>query len=112
MEEKNLLENQRLMLKDKIEAIVIGGSAGSLSVVGNILARLDKQMNLPIILCLHRLVEVRNGYVETLSAKSKRPVVEPLDKESIQNGMVYLAPANYHLYVKKAIISRFLPKKW
>jgi len=86
--------------KDKYKAIVIGGSAGSFQVITKILAELDEKMDLPIIMCLHRLKHVRNGFVEALSIKSKRLVVEPMDKEKVKKGVVYLAPANYHLYLE------------
>jgi two-component system chemotaxis response regulator CheB len=43
---------------------------------------------------------VRNGFVEALSIKSIKPVVEPYDKENIKKGKVYLAPANYHLSIE------------
>jgi two-component system chemotaxis response regulator CheB len=53
-----------------------------------------------MILALHRLKHVRNGFVEALALKSTMPVVEPDDKESIRKSNVYLAPANYHLSVE------------
>src|SRR5690606_25261254 len=59
--------------------------------------QLPEDFELPIILCLHRLKHVRNGFVEALSLKSISPVVEPHDKESIKKKKIYLAPANYHL---------------
>ena len=88
------------VIKDRFKAIVIGGSAGSFQVVTKILSELNPQMDLPIFLCLHRLKHVRNGFVEALSIKSKRPIVEPMDKEKVKKGMVYLAPANYHMYLE------------
>lgn len=79
------------------KAIVIGGSAGSFQGITKILASLPENFELPIIMCLHRLKHVRNGFVEALSIKSVKPVTEPIDKESIKKGKVYLAPSNYHL---------------
>ncbi len=79
------------------KAIVIGGSAGSFQGITKILASLPEDFELPIMMCLHRLKHVRNGFVEALSIKSVKPVVEPTDKESIKKGKVYLAPSNYHL---------------
>lgn len=80
-----------------IKAIVIGGSAGSFSVVTRILESLPPDFNIPIILSLHRLKNVKKGFQEALQLKSKLKIVEPNDKESVRNGKVYLAPANYHL---------------
>jgi two-component system chemotaxis response regulator CheB len=85
---------------NKYKAIVIGGSAGSFQLVTRILATISKDFALPIFLCLHRLKHVRNGFVEALCIKSNKPVVEPYDKEPIKRGMVYLAPANYHLCIE------------
>ncbi len=79
------------------KAVVIGGSAGSFQGITKILANLPENFELPLILCLHRLKHVRNGFVEALSLKSVKPVTEPIDKESIRKGKVYLAPANYHM---------------
>jgi len=84
-------------LSNKFKAIVIGGSAGSFQPVTKLLAALPKDFPLPIFLCLHRLKHVRHGFVEALSIKSNKKVVEPLDKETVKKGIVYLAPANYHL---------------
>lgn len=87
-------------LNNSYKAVVIGGSAGSFQGVVKILSQLPKGFPLPIIMCLHRLKHVRNGFVEALSIKSVVQVSEPLDKENIKKGSVYLAPANYHLSVE------------
>ncbi len=84
----------------KYRYIIIGGSAGSFQAVTRILAALPKKFNMPVFLCLHRLKHVRSGFVEALSIKSKLPIVEPKDKEHIRPGKIYLAPANYHMYLE------------
>ncbi len=87
-------------LHSRYQAVVIGGSAGSFQGITKILSGISEGFPLPIILCLHRLKHVRNGFMEALSIKSKKPVAEPYDKESIKRGQVYLAPANYHLSIE------------
>ncbi len=87
-------------LNNSYKAVVIGGSAGSFQGIVKILSRLPKSFPLPIIMALHRLKHVRNGFVEALSIKSVMQVVEPYDKEPIKKGGVYLAPSNYHLSVE------------
>jgi two-component system chemotaxis response regulator CheB len=87
-------------LHNRFKAIVIGGSAGSFQGITRILNSIPEDFPLPIIMCLHRLKHVRNGFVEALQIKSKVPVIEPSDKENIKRGQVYLAPANYHLSVE------------
>lgn len=84
----------------KIEYIVIGGSAGSFSVVTDLLSALPKDYSIPIILVLHRLKHIKYGFVEALSAKSAVKVCEPFDKDKIEKNKVYIAPANYHLCIE------------
>jgi two-component system chemotaxis response regulator CheB len=84
----------------KFKVVVIGGSAGSFSVVSKILSQLNPGFPLPMVLCLHRLKHVRSGLVEGLNMKSKIPVIEPYDKEKLKPGVAVLAPSNYHLFVE------------
>ncbi len=86
----------------KYKLIIIGGSAGSFQLVTRILSKLPANFNIPVVLALHRLKHIRHGFVEALSIKSVLPVIEPLDKETLKPGKVYLAPANYHLYIELA----------
>jgi len=90
----------RYNLHNRYKAIVIGGSAGSFQGIVKILSSLPQNFPLPIIMCLHRLKHVRNGFVEALSIKSIAEVTEPFDKENIKKGRVYLAPANYHMSIE------------
>ena len=78
----------------------MGGSAGSFSVVSSILAGLNPEFRIPIVLSLHRLKHVRSGLVEGLSLKSAIPVIEPNDKEKLRPNTVFLAPSNYHLFIE------------
>lgn len=87
-------------LTGNFRAIVIGGSAGSFQGIIKILSQMPADFPLPIIMALHRLKHVRHGFVEALSIKSKLKVVEPDDKDSVRKGIVYLAPANYHLSIE------------
>lgn len=90
----------RFKLNNSYKAVVIGGSAGSFQGIVKILSQLPKGFPLPIIMALHRLKHVRHGFVEALSLKSVVQVLEPNDKEPVKKGVVYLAPANYHLSVE------------
>jgi len=84
-------------MMDKI--IVIGGSAGSFQIITKILTSLPKNFKYPVFLCLHRLKHVRTGFIEALTIKSNLSIIEPLDKSHIKPGCIYLAPANYHMYL-------------
>lgn len=80
--------------------VVIGGSAGSFQTVLKLLEEFPKNYPYPVFLVLHRLKNVRSGFIEALSIKSKLKLVEPQDKDIIEPGKVYLAPANYHMYIE------------
>ncbi|OFX67037.1 MAG: chemotaxis protein CheB [Bacteroidetes bacterium GWE2_29_8] len=84
----------------KYRVVVIGGSAGSFPVITKILGMLNSDFPLPILLCLHRLKHIRNGFVEALNIKSNIHVIEPEDKTMIKSGFAYLAPSNYHLTIE------------
>lgn len=84
----------------EFKAVVIGGSAGSFTVVSKLLSKLRPDFPLPVIICLHRLKHVRSGLVEGINIKSNLNVSEPFDKEKIRPNFVYLAPSNYHLFVE------------
>jgi two-component system chemotaxis response regulator CheB len=87
-------------LSNKYKAVVIGGSAGSFQGITKILSGIPENFPIPIIMCLHRLKHVRNGFMEALNIKSVKNVIEPFDKQKIKKGEVYLAPANYHLCIE------------
>lgn len=78
--------------------LIIGGSAGSFQIVLKLLEQLPKDYPYPIFLILHRLKDIRSGFIEALSTKCKMPICEPNDKDIIQKSNIYLAPANYHMY--------------
>lgn len=79
--------------------IVIGGSAGSFPIMNILLTQIPKNFYPPIVLCLHRLKNVRHGFAEALNLRTNIRVTEPQDKEPIKPNHVYLAPANYHLLI-------------
>ncbi|KPK88200.1 MAG: hypothetical protein AMS27_00135 [Bacteroides sp. SM23_62_1] len=81
-------------------ALMIGGSAGSFHTVTGILKSLPVHTDFPVFLCLHRLKQLSMGFREVLQANSSLPVVEPEDKTRVCNGIVYLAPANYHMMIE------------
>ncbi len=81
--------------------IVIGGSAGSFPIILEIIEKIPKEFPIPIVLCIHRLKNVRTGFLETISLISKNKVVEPFDGDKIEPATIYIAPANYHLLVQK-----------
>ncbi len=80
--------------------IIIGGSAGSFRIVHRLLSELPADYPYPLILCMHRLRNIRTGFAEALESNTKLEVREAFDKEQIQKNKVYLAPSNYHMMIE------------
>lgn len=84
----------------RVELVVIGGSAGSLDVILHTLQYLQKDIPFAIVIVLHRKSSVQSTLAELLKTRSGLQVKEPEDKEVIQRGCVYIAPADYHLLIE------------
>ncbi|MDO9001250.1 MAG: chemotaxis protein CheB [Bacteroidota bacterium] len=83
------------------EVIIIGGSAGSIDVMMQILPNLPEEFPVPIILVLHRRPSIGNLSEIIFQNRCKIPVLEVEDKMPIMKNTVYLAPGGYHLLVEK-----------
>lgn len=81
--------------------VVVGGSAGSLSVLFEVLPALNPDLNATIILVLHRKYSGDSSLSDLLSTKTILPTKEIDDKDPILPGHIYLAPADYHLLIEK-----------
>jgi two-component system chemotaxis response regulator CheB len=84
---------------NKYELLIIGGSAGSLEVILEILPQLRSDLDYAIVLVMHR----RSGdslLTGLLSDRTKLEVREVEEKEAIRPGVIYIAPADYHLLVE------------
>lgn len=82
------------------EALVIGGSAGSLDVLLKVLPGLDASLEFPIILILHRKPGKDSILTTLLAAKTQLKVKEIEEKEKAEAGTLYIAPPNYHLLLE------------
>ena len=84
------------------DLVCIGASWGGLTAIGQVLADLPEDFDLPIAVAQHRH---RDSQAETLAellqAKIDRPVLDVDDKMPIASRHVYIAPPNYHLLVER-----------
>ena len=88
-------------MKSSNRLILIGGSAGCLNVLIDILKNLPSTFDIPIVVILHRLRNVVSEMDNILSFHTAgKKVVEPEDKEIIKSNSIYLAPQNYHLLIE------------
>ncbi|WP_367769675.1 chemotaxis protein CheB [Flavobacterium sp. WC2421] len=84
-----------------MKTIIIGGSAGSFNLILSILKGLDKEMNIPIVIILHRLKNTKTILEDYLQLESHYIVKEGEDKEFIKAGYIYTAPSDYHLLLNE-----------
>lgn len=83
------------------QAIVIGGSAGSTVIMSEILSCLPPDFRLPILVVQHLHESDDGGFAEHLARNWELTLVVPCDKQSTEEGHVYVAPSNYHMLVKR-----------
>ncbi|WP_298670400.1 chemotaxis protein CheB [uncultured Sphingomonas sp.] len=84
----------------RIEAIVIGASAGAVEALSAILPRLPADYQLPVIVVVHVPADRRNVMAPLFQSKCRVAVREAEDKELVVGGTVYFAPPDYHLLVE------------
>jgi two-component system chemotaxis response regulator CheB len=83
----------------RIEAIVIGASAGGVEALSVLLPALPAGLRAAVFIVLHLPRERPSLLVEVFAPKCARPVREAQDKEPVEPGTVYFAPPDYHLLV-------------
>jgi two-component system, chemotaxis family, protein-glutamate methylesterase/glutaminase len=89
-------------LRDRIQAIVIGASAGGVEALAEILPTLPAAFRPALLIVLHLPRERPSLLVEIYEKRCALPVREADDKEPIEPGTVYFAPPDYHMLVEKS----------
>jgi two-component system, chemotaxis family, protein-glutamate methylesterase/glutaminase len=84
---------------DRIEAVVIGTSAGGVEALLAVLPALPAGLCAPVFVVLHLPRERPSLLVDIFGPKCAVPVREAIDKEPIAIGTVYFAPPDYHLLI-------------
>lgn len=83
----------------RIDAVVIGASAGGVQALSVLLPALPSTMHASIFIVLHLPRDRPSVLVEIFKPKCALPVSEAEDKQPIIPGNVYFAPSNYHLLI-------------
>ena len=82
-----------------IEAVVIGGSAGSVAALGQVLPGLPSEFP-PVLIVVHVLPSSPSLLAQLFRPRCAMRVREPEAFEPIERGTIYFAPADYHLLVE------------
>jgi two-component system chemotaxis response regulator CheB len=82
------------------DLIVMGSSWGGLVALEQLIGALPRDFRTPIAIAQHRAADSGSGALrDMLARRSNHVVCEPSDKDPIEPGCVYIAPADYHLLV-------------
>lgn len=88
-----------LTLRQRVDAIAIGTSAGGVEALGVLLPALPKGLSVPLFAVLHLPRDRPSLLPEIFQPKCACPVREAVDKDPVERGTVYFAPPNYHLLI-------------
>jgi two-component system chemotaxis response regulator CheB len=86
-------------LEGRIDAVVIGASAGGIEALTVLLPALAAGLRVPVFVVVHLPRDRPSALAEIFARKCAVPVREAEDKEPVAAGTVYFAPTNYHLLV-------------
>ncbi len=83
------------------EALIIGGSAGSLDVLLEIFPALRSDIRFPIVIVVHRKPSNESLLTDLLKSRTTLTVGEAEEKEFLTPGKVFIAPADYHTLIEE-----------
>lgn len=82
-------------------AIVLGASTGGPPVIENILSAITPDIKAAIFVAQHMPPYFTRTFAERLNKSCALPVKEAEDGEVVRRGMVYVAPGDFHMEIKK-----------
>jgi two-component system chemotaxis response regulator CheB len=85
--------------KNRIDAVVIGASAGGIEAMSALLPPLPATFRPPIFIVLHLLRGRQSFLAEIFQPKCALKITEVEDGEAIKGNTVYFAPPDYHLLI-------------
>jgi two-component system chemotaxis response regulator CheB len=90
-------ESSQPMARD---VVAIGASAGGLPLLRQFLQHLSPQLPACVVIAIHRHATESDFLREVLTHGSTLPIREPHDGESLEHGVVFVAPRDHHLTVR------------
>src|SRR5689334_21344171 len=87
------------------QLVVIGSSAGGIDALSTVVGRLSPEFAAPIIVAQHLDPSRLSHLEEILARKSTVPVRTVRDREHLQNGVVYVVPADRHVEISDHMVN-------
>lgn len=86
------------------DVVVVGGSAGGLEALREILSELPENLPASLFVVLHSAPESPGLLAEILNRAGPLPVAYAVDGERVEHGRVYVAPSDQHLVLEPNIV--------
>ncbi len=85
----------------RVEAVVVGASAGGVDALIALLAELPAHWRLPAVVVIHLPEGHESRLAEVFRHRLPFPVQEAEDKAPVRPGTLYFAPPGYHLSIER-----------
>ena len=85
--------------------LTVGAASDAIDAALSLIGSLPADFPLPVALSCERDPDGRDALLRRLQSASRLPVIEPDDKDDLEAGRVYLAPAGYHLIVDRDAVA-------
>jgi two-component system chemotaxis response regulator CheB len=87
------------------EIVVVGTSWGGLNAVRSLIRALPADYDIPVLVVQHRHRDSEALLAQFLQQHTRLRVCEGEDKQPVEPGRVFIAPANYHVLVERGYLS-------
>jgi two-component system chemotaxis response regulator CheB len=98
--ENEMADEMALRNHSEGRIFVIGGSAGSIEAMRELLTSLPGDFPAPILVVIHTPMDAPGLMAAVLHRNSRMPVLNATDGDRIRPAHVYVAPPNYHLLLE------------
>ena len=87
------------------QLVVVGASAGGVEALSALVATLPPDFPAPLVIAQHLDPGRPSHLAQILARRSTLPVQQVVDQAPLENGMVYVVPANHHVEITDHAIS-------
>lgn len=91
-----------LVSKTQIQAVTIGVSTGGPNALAELVPALPADLNVPVLIVQHMPQMFTKLLADRLNTQTKLRVVEATANEEVKPGVIYIAPGDYHMEVKRS----------
>ena len=83
------------------DIVAISLSTGGPAAMGEIASKLPGDLRVPVVVVPHMAPMFTRFFAERLATQTRLKVVEPADGDTIQGGVIYVAPGDFHITISR-----------